>query len=115
MRTGYAGEVCHAQGHRSRPDTIHIREQAQVERDKSSDGAEDSGSLEDEPGQVQEPGGEHLYEARSIMWFREVILPLIGILLIGQPGRHNMGIELVVFATKFTLIILLTGGPPNTL
>ena len=78
----YVGEVCHAQGHRSRPDTIHIREQAQVERDKSSDGAEDSGSLEDEPGQVQEPGGEHLYEARSIMWFREVILPLIGILLI---------------------------------
>ena len=26
-----------------------------------------------------------------------------------------MGIELVVFATVFTLIILLTGGPGNTL
>jgi hypothetical protein len=26
-----------------------------------------------------------------------------------------MGIELIVFATVFTLIVLLTGGPGNTL
>ena len=26
-------------------------------------------------------------------------------------GRINMGIELIVFATVFTLIVLLTGGP----
>ena len=32
-----------------------------------------------------------------------------------QPGRLDMGIELVVFATIFTLIVLLTGGPGNTL
>ena len=32
-----------------------------------------------------------------------------------QPGRLIMGIELVVFATIFTLIVLLTGGPGNTL
>ena len=32
-----------------------------------------------------------------------------------QPGRLTMGIELVVFATVFTLIVLLTGGPGNTL
>jgi hypothetical protein len=32
-----------------------------------------------------------------------------------QPGRHIMGIELVVFATVFTLIVLLTGGPSNRL
>ena len=30
-----------------------------------------------------------------------------------QPGRHDMGLELVVFATIFTLIVLLTGGPGN--
>ena len=28
-------------------------------------------------------------------------------------GRINMGIELIVFATVFTLIVLLTGGPGN--
>jgi len=30
-------------------------------------------------------------------------------------GRHTVGIELIVFATVFTLIVLLTGGPGNTL
>jgi hypothetical protein len=29
-----------------------------------------------------------------------------------QPGGH-MVVELVVFATMFTLIVLLTGGPTN--
>ena len=28
-------------------------------------------------------------------------------------GRIDMGLELVVFATVFTLIVLLTGGPTN--
>ena len=28
-------------------------------------------------------------------------------------GRINMGIELIVFATVFTLVVLLTGGPGN--
>ena len=37
----------------------------------------------------------------------------------GQPGGiishrgHIVGIELIVFATVFTLIVLLTGGPSN--
>ena len=30
-----------------------------------------------------------------------------------QPWRNDMGLELVVFATVFTLIVLLTGGPGN--
>ena len=30
-----------------------------------------------------------------------------------ESGRLIMGIELVVFATIFTLIVLLTGGPSN--
>ena len=29
----------------------------------------------------------------------------------GKCGRDIMGLELVVFATIFTLIVLLTGGP----
>jgi len=28
-------------------------------------------------------------------------------------GRINMGIELIVLATVFTLVVLLTGGPGN--
>ena len=48
MWTGYAGEVCHAGRDTGGTDTVHIREQTQIERDKPEDGAEDSGPLEDE-------------------------------------------------------------------
>ena len=48
MWTGNVGEVPDAPGHTGRADPVHIREQTQVERDKPEDGAEDSGSLEDE-------------------------------------------------------------------
>ena len=30
-----------------------------------------------------------------------------------QSGRHMVGIDIVVIATIFTLIVLLTGGPSN--
>ena len=30
-----------------------------------------------------------------------------------QPGRLMVGIDIVVIATIFTLIVLLTGGPSN--
>jgi len=30
-----------------------------------------------------------------------------------KPGRHMVGIDIVVLATIFTLIVLLTGGPGN--
>jgi hypothetical protein len=48
-------------------------------------------------------------------------VPDIGLDSIRQPrrtlvdGGDIMGIELLVFATIFTLIVLLTGGPGNTL
>ena len=32
-----------------------------------------------------------------------------------EPGRHMVGIDIVVLATIFTLIVLLTGGPGNRL
>jgi hypothetical protein len=31
----------------------------------------------------------------------------------GWQEQYRMGIELIVFATVFTLIVLLTGGPGN--
>ena len=67
MPSGYAGEVCHGSGQGRGTDTIHIPEQAQVERDQSQDGAEDRGSVEDEAGWIQAVGGEHLHEAGSMM------------------------------------------------
>jgi len=30
-----------------------------------------------------------------------------------QPGRLMVGIDIIVLATIFTLIVLLTGGPTN--
>ena len=63
MWTRYAGEVCHAQGDRRGSHTVHIREQAQVERDIIEDGVEDSRLVEDEPGEIQDAGREHLHEA----------------------------------------------------
>jgi len=33
----------------------------------------------------------------------------------GKPGRLMVGIDIVVIATIFTLIVLLTGGPSNRL
>ena len=48
MWTGNVGEVRHAPGHTGGTDTVHIREQAQAPRDIVEDGAEDSGSMEDE-------------------------------------------------------------------
>ena len=32
-----------------------------------------------------------------------------------KPGGHMVGIDIVVIATIFTLIVLLTGGPGNRL
>ena len=48
MWTGYAGEIHDAGRDTGGTDTVHIREQTQIERDKPEDGAEDSGPLEDE-------------------------------------------------------------------
>ena len=50
-----------------RADTVHIREQTQVERDLIEDGAEDSGSLEDGAGQVPGTWRQHLHEAGGMM------------------------------------------------
>jgi hypothetical protein len=36
-----------------------------------------------------------------------------GVHIGGQPGRLVVGIDIVVIATIFTLIVLLTGGPSN--
>ena len=69
MWTGYAGEVCHAQGHTGRADTVHIREQAQVERDIVEDGSQDSGSMEDEARGLQGSCPKHLHEAWGIDGF----------------------------------------------
>ena len=69
MWTGNVGEVCHAGGHTGRADPVHIREQTQIERDQSEDGAEDSRPLEDEARGLQGSRKKHLYEAGSItMW-----------------------------------------------
>ena len=67
MWTGYAGEVCHASRHTGRADTIHIREQTQIERDLAEDGAQDSRPLEDEARGLPGSGQKHLHEAGSIM------------------------------------------------
>ena len=48
MWTGYVGEVPDACRDTGTVDTVHIREQAQAPRDIVEDGAEDSGSMEDE-------------------------------------------------------------------
>ena len=109
MQGGYAGQICDGQRNRSRTDRIHNQEQTQAPRDIVEDGAEDSGSLEDEPGQISAPGGTDLYEAggidehqirdicsfnhvsgagdtfnghRDTAMMSDVILPLIGIVLI---------------------------------
>ena len=47
MWTGYVGEIQYACRQTGRADTVHIREQAQAQGDKSEDGAEDSGFVED--------------------------------------------------------------------
>ena len=71
MPTGHVGEVCDAQGNRSRSHTVHNRQQTQTERDQSQDGVEDRGPVEDVAGQIQTVGGEHLHEARkrvAVIW-----------------------------------------------
>ena len=40
MWTGNVGEIPDACGHTGRADTVHIREQTQIERDQSEDGVE---------------------------------------------------------------------------
>jgi len=66
MWTGYAGEIRHASRHTGGTDPVHLREQTQVERDKPEDGAEDSGSMEDEARGLPGSCPKHLHEARSI-------------------------------------------------
>ena len=66
MWTGYVGEVPDARGQAGGTDTVHIREQTQVERDLPEDGAEGGGSLEDGAGQVPGTGHIHLHEAGGI-------------------------------------------------
>ena len=71
MQTGHVGEVCDAQGYGSRSHRVHYREQTQTERDLVENGAEDCRLVEDEPGQIQDPGREHLHEARAgvaVIW-----------------------------------------------
>ena len=77
MQSGYAGEVCHGSRQGRGTDTIHIPEQAQVERDLIEDGAEDSGSLEDESRQISAPGGTDLYEAVIMSYIWQMIRALI--------------------------------------
>ena len=67
MWTGYVGEVPDASGHTGTVDTVHIREQTQIERDLPEDGAEGGGSLEDGAGQVPGTGDQHLHEAGGMM------------------------------------------------
>ena len=63
MWTGYVGEIQYAGGDTGTVDTVHIREQAQAQRNIIEDGSQDSGSLEDGPGQIPAVGREHLHEA----------------------------------------------------
>ena len=67
MWTGNVGEVHDARGDAGTVDTVHIREQTQIERDLIEDGVEGGGSLEDGAGQVPRPSQKHLHEAWSIM------------------------------------------------
>ena len=69
MWTGYVGEVPDARGHTGTVDTVHIREQTQVERDQSEDGAEGCRPLEDGTGQVPGTRDQHLHEAGIIDGF----------------------------------------------
>ena len=69
MWTGYVGEVFDASGHTGTVDTVHIREQTQIERDLIEDGVEGGRSLADGAGQVPGTCDQHLHEARGIaMW-----------------------------------------------
>ena len=88
MQTRYAGEVSYGQGHGRGSGAVHIRQQAQVERDIVEDGAEDSRSLEDGAGQISALGGADLHEARRIMdkriWITTIIL--LAVILLGNIG-----------------------------
>ena len=89
MWTGYAGEVRHAGRDTGRADTVHIREQTQIERDQPEDGAEDSGSLEDEAGGLPGPCTEHLHEARRIMMDTRLwiwALVIVALIFMGNLG-----------------------------
>src|SRR6056300_1418605 len=80
----YVGEVCNGPRGGTGPGELHIRQQTQIERDIAEDGAEDSGSLEDGPGQIPAPGRTDLHETRGIMnkrlWIATGIM-LAGILM----------------------------------
>ena len=93
MPSGYAGEVCHGSGDRRGTDTIHIPEQAQVERDIVEDGAEDSGSLEDEPRQISASGGTDLYEAGTVMRLKSLLYAVIMMVLILMILSTAIGIQ----------------------
>ena len=90
----YAGEVCHGQGRGRQIGAVHIRQQTQVERDLSEDGAEDSGSLEDGSGQISASGRADLHEARSMMdrqaWITSVVI-LAVILIANLGGLYLIG------------------------
>ena len=87
MQTRYAGEVSYGQGHRGRSGAVHIRQQAQVERDIVEDGIEDSGPVEDGSGQISALGGTDLHEAWSIMkqiWITSIII--MAVILVANLG-----------------------------
>ena len=75
--------------------------------------------MEDESGQIQALGRTDLHEAGSID--DDQIHRICSRDSRGERDdiehgyRHTTMIELVVFATIFTVIVLLTGGPGNTL
>ena len=73
---------------RDRPDTVHHRQQGEVARDQSEDGAEDSGSLEDGAGQISASSRADLYEAGGMMHKRIWITTgiLLAVILIGNLG-----------------------------
>ena len=83
MWAGYVGEVPDACRDAGTVDTVHIREQTQVERDLIEDGAEGGGPLEDGAGQVPGTGHQHLYEAWSMKPGLFDLLEWAGYLLAG--------------------------------
>ena len=67
LQTGYAEQVSNGGRYRRGFDPIRICEQAQAERDITEDGAEDCGSMADEPGPISATRRADLYEARIII------------------------------------------------
>ena len=113
MWTGNVGEVRHAGRHTGRADTVHIREQTLIERDIVEDGAEDSGSLEDEPGEISTPGGADLYEAWSIDEIQKPIIcsfNRLGIHHDTEHGHRHTAMNRQQWIASFVIIAVILIG-----